>query len=85
MGIIYLGLDIGSVSAKLAALRWPEGRGKADTIFEVGGQDSKFIRIHDGIPIKNFYFDATASDLDRDVVIFLELCRNFRRKRGRPL
>ena len=42
-------------------------------------------REHDGIPIKNFYFDGTASDLDRDVGIFMELCRNFRRKRGRPL
>lgn len=42
-------------------------------------------RDHDGIPIKNFYFDGTASDLDRDVGIFMELCRNFRQKMGRPL
>jgi predicted nucleotide-binding protein (sugar kinase/HSP70/actin superfamily) len=35
-----------------------------------------------GIPIRNFYFDGTQSDLDRDLGIFLELARNYRRRRG---
>ncbi len=41
-------------------------------------------RDHDHIPIKNFYFDGTQSDLDRDVGIFLELARSYgRRKKTR--
>jgi predicted nucleotide-binding protein (sugar kinase/HSP70/actin superfamily) len=37
-----------------------------------------------GIPIRNFYFDGTRSDLDRDLGIFLELARSYqRRKPGR--
>jgi len=35
-------------------------------------------RDNGGIPIRNFYFDGTQSDLERDVGIFLELARNFR-------
>jgi predicted nucleotide-binding protein (sugar kinase/HSP70/actin superfamily) len=31
-----------------------------------------------GIPIRNFYFDGTHSDLERDIGIFLELARNYR-------
>jgi len=39
-----------------------------------------------GIPIRNFYFDGTQSDLDRDVGIYLELARSYReKKRVRPL
>jgi predicted nucleotide-binding protein (sugar kinase/HSP70/actin superfamily) len=34
-------------------------------------------RDHGGIPIRNFYFDGTQSDLERDVGIFLELARNY--------
>ncbi len=34
-----------------------------------------------GIPIRNFYFDGTQSDLERDVGIFLELARNYRRRK----
>lgn len=30
------------------------------------------------MPIRNFYFDGTQSDLDSDVDIFLELARNYR-------
>jgi predicted nucleotide-binding protein (sugar kinase/HSP70/actin superfamily) len=30
-----------------------------------------------GIPIRNFYFDGTKSDLDRDIGIFLELAGNY--------
>jgi len=32
---------------------------------------------HGGIPIRNFYFDGTHSDLERDIGIFLELARSF--------
>jgi predicted nucleotide-binding protein (sugar kinase/HSP70/actin superfamily) len=31
-----------------------------------------------GIPIRNFYFDGTRSDLDRDVGIYMELARSYR-------
>jgi predicted nucleotide-binding protein (sugar kinase/HSP70/actin superfamily) len=30
-----------------------------------------------GMPIRNFYFDGTQSDLDRDIGIFLELARSY--------
>ena len=33
------------------------------------------------IPIRNFYFDGTQSDLDRDIGIYLELARNYRARR----
>lgn len=33
-----------------------------------------------GMPIRNFYFDGTQSDLDRDVGIYLELARSYREK-----
>ena len=36
---------------------------------------------HDGIPIKNFYFDETESDYDRDVEIFLELASTYRKRK----
>ncbi len=35
-----------------------------------------------GIPIRNFYFDGTQSDLDRDLGVYMELARNYR-KRGK--
>jgi predicted nucleotide-binding protein (sugar kinase/HSP70/actin superfamily) len=38
-------------------------------------------RDHGGIPIRNFYFDGTQSDLERDVGIFLEMARNYRRRK----
>jgi predicted nucleotide-binding protein (sugar kinase/HSP70/actin superfamily) len=44
-----------------------------------------------GIPIRNFYFDGTQSDLDRDLGVYLELARSyqsrkqFRRKHNRLL
>jgi predicted nucleotide-binding protein (sugar kinase/HSP70/actin superfamily) len=34
-----------------------------------------------GIPIRNFYFDGTQSDLDRDLGIYLELARSYREKK----
>jgi predicted nucleotide-binding protein (sugar kinase/HSP70/actin superfamily) len=33
------------------------------------------------IPIRNFYFDGTQSDLDRDLGIFLELARSYRARK----
>jgi len=38
-------------------------------------------RDHDGIPIRNFYFDATSSNMDRDLDIFMELCHGYRKTR----
>jgi predicted nucleotide-binding protein (sugar kinase/HSP70/actin superfamily) len=37
-------------------------------------------RDHGGIPIRNFYFDGTQSEFERDVGIFLELAHNYRQK-----
>jgi predicted nucleotide-binding protein (sugar kinase/HSP70/actin superfamily) len=34
-----------------------------------------------GFPIRNFYFDGTQFDLDRDVGIYLELARSYREKK----
>jgi predicted nucleotide-binding protein (sugar kinase/HSP70/actin superfamily) len=36
---------------------------------------------HDNIPIKNFYFDGTGTDFDRDVEIFMELAANYKRRK----
>lgn len=44
----------------------------------------KLSRDHGGIPIRNFYFDGTQSDLDRDVGIYLELARSYREKKRYP-
>jgi predicted nucleotide-binding protein (sugar kinase/HSP70/actin superfamily) len=41
-------------------------------------------RDHAGIPIRNFYFDGTQSDLDRDIGIFLELAKYYRRRKPWP-
>jgi predicted nucleotide-binding protein (sugar kinase/HSP70/actin superfamily) len=38
---------------------------------------------HDDIPIRVFYFDGTQSDLDRDVGMFMELARTYKRQKGR--
>jgi len=34
-----------------------------------------------GIPIRNFYFDGTQSDLDRDLGIYMELARSYKDKK----
>ena len=34
-----------------------------------------------GIPIRNFYFDGTQSDLDRDLGIYMELARSYRERK----
>jgi predicted nucleotide-binding protein (sugar kinase/HSP70/actin superfamily) len=41
----------------------------------------KISRDHDHFPIRVFYFDGTQSDLDRDVGIFLELARTYKRRK----
>lgn len=37
-------------------------------------------RDHDGIPIRNFYFDGTQKTVEQDVGIFMELVRNYQRR-----
>ena len=34
-----------------------------------------------GIPIRNFYFDGSQSDLDRDLGVYMELARSYRNRR----
>ncbi|MCS6951340.1 MAG: hypothetical protein RMK57_10545 [Bryobacterales bacterium] len=34
-----------------------------------------------GIPIRNFYFDGTQSDLDRDLGVYLELVRTYQKRK----
>jgi len=41
----------------------------------------KLSREYGNIPIRNFYFDGTQSDLDRDLGIYLELARSYREKK----
>jgi predicted nucleotide-binding protein (sugar kinase/HSP70/actin superfamily) len=43
----------------------------------------KISREHDGIPIRIFYFDGTRSHIDRDLGIFLELARTYRKRKRR--
>lgn len=38
-------------------------------------------RDHQGIPIRNFYFDGTGSDLDHELGIYLDLAQAHRRRR----
>jgi len=38
---------------------------------------------HGSIPIRNFYFDGTQTDLENDLGIFMELVRNYHRKKTR--
>ncbi len=37
-----------------------------------------------GIPIRNFYFDGTQSDLDRDLGVYIELARSYQRRKKLP-
>lgn len=41
-------------------------------------------RDHARIPIRNFYFDGTQSDLERDIGIFLELAKSYQRRKPWP-
>ena len=36
---------------------------------------------HDDIPIRNFYFDATSSNMERDLDIFMELASGYQRRK----
>jgi len=38
---------------------------------------------HDDIPIRNFYFDATSSNMERDLDIFMELAAGYRKRKRR--
>jgi len=38
----------------------------------------KLSKDYGGIPIRNFYFDGTQSELDRDLGIYMELARSYR-------
>ena len=38
---------------------------------------------HENMPIRNFYFDGTQTDLENDLGIFMELVRNYHRKKTR--
>jgi hypothetical protein len=38
-------------------------------------------RDHDGMPMKVFYFDGTKADWERDIGIFVELSRNYQRRK----
>jgi len=44
----------------------------------------KLSKDYGGIPIRNFYFDGTQSDLDRDLGIYMELARSYREKKRFP-
>jgi predicted nucleotide-binding protein (sugar kinase/HSP70/actin superfamily) len=44
----------------------------------------KLSQAYGGIPIRNFYFDGTQSDLDRDLGIYMELARSYREKKPFP-
>jgi len=41
----------------------------------------KLSKDYGGIPIRNFYFDGTQADLQRDLGIYLELARSYREKK----
>ena len=36
---------------------------------------------HDDIPIRNFYFDASSSNMERDLDIFMELAQEYRQRK----
>ncbi len=38
-------------------------------------------RDYDDIPIRNFYFDASSSNMDQDLDIFMELTRNYQKRK----
>jgi predicted nucleotide-binding protein (sugar kinase/HSP70/actin superfamily) len=41
----------------------------------------KLSKDYGGIPVRNFYFDGTQSELDRDLGIYMELARSYREKK----
>ena len=64
--------DISGQELVRALLRVEEnGRKTGQTHFPMGS-----------ISVRNFYFDGTQSDLDRDLGVYLELARSSQKKRG---
>ena len=41
-------------------------------------------RDHADLPIRNFYFDATSSNMERDLDIFMELAQSYRKRKEIP-
>jgi predicted nucleotide-binding protein (sugar kinase/HSP70/actin superfamily) len=41
-------------------------------------------RDHDDLPIRNFYFDASSSNMERDLDIFMELAVNYQKRKKHP-
>lgn len=41
-------------------------------------------RDHDDIPIRNFYFDSSSSNMERDLDIFMELALSYRKRKKHP-
>ena len=41
-------------------------------------------RDHEEIPIRNFYFDATSSNMERDLDIFMELACSYQKRKTQP-
>ncbi|MGC9455102.1 MAG: hypothetical protein ACP5HU_09590 [Phycisphaerae bacterium] len=39
---------------------------------------------HDSLPIRNFYFDSTTSNMERDLDIFMELAQSYRKRKQKP-
>lgn len=44
----------------------------------------KVARDHEEIPIRNFYFDASSSNMERDLDIFMELAQSYRKRKTKP-
>jgi len=40
-------------------------------------------REHDEMPIRNFYFDSSSSNMERDLDIFMELAQSYRKRKRR--
>jgi predicted nucleotide-binding protein (sugar kinase/HSP70/actin superfamily) len=38
---------------------------------------------HDDLPVRNFYFDASNSNMDRDLDIFMELALGYQKRKTR--
>ena len=44
----------------------------------------KVSKEHDDIPIRNFYFDSSSSNMERDLDIFMELVRSYQKRKAKP-
>jgi hypothetical protein len=43
----------------------------------------KVSKDHDNLPIRNFYFDSSSSNMQRDLDIFMELARGYQKRKTR--